>query len=80
MLEPMCDRDIKVNVLAVQKKVPSVKLKPRTVSSQVGGDDEGRMPISATSPPPPFILIVGTFSFAVPPEDEVKPNFRTPPV
>ena len=80
MLQPMLDKDIKVNILTVTAKVPSDKLKPRTVSFQVGGDDEGRISIPAMAPPPPYILVVGAFSFAVPPQDEVKPNFRTPPM
>ena len=37
VLQPMLDKDIHVDVVAEKKKVPSVKLKPRTVSSQVGG-------------------------------------------
>jgi hypothetical protein len=75
----MLDKDIKVNVVGVKKKVPSIQLKPRTVSSQVGVDDEGRIHNPTIAPPPPFILTIGAFSFAIPPEDEVNPNFRTPP-
>ena len=81
VLQPMLDKDIKVDVFAGKKKVQSIKGKPRTVSIQLGGDDEGRISaIPAIAPPPPLTIKFGLFSVEIPPEDEVKPNFRTPPV
>ena len=81
VLHPMLDKDIKVQLAAVEKKVQSINGKPRTVSIQVGGDDEGRIStLPVIAPPPPLTIKFGLFSVEVPPEDEVKPNFRTPPV
>jgi hypothetical protein len=37
----------------------------------------------ATTPnilPPPYVLKLGQFFFEVSPKDDVKPNFRTPPM
>ena len=79
VLQPMLDKDIKVEVL-VEKKVQNCKAKPRTVSIQVGGDDEGRTATTHVISPPPFIVKFGQFCVEVPPKDEVKPNFRTPPM
>jgi hypothetical protein len=69
-----------VEVFAAKKKVQLTKAKPRTVSIQVRGDDEGRIVTTPVISPPPYILKVGLFCIAIPPTDEVKPNFRTPPV
>ena len=80
VLQPMLDKDIKVDALTMTTKVQHIKAKPRTVSSQVGGDDEGRISIASIISPPPDILKFGSFCFAIPPMDEVKPNFRTPPM
>ena len=80
VIQPMLDKDIKVDMVAVKKKVQHIKAKSRMVSSQVGGDDEGRISITPVISPPPDILKFGSFLFAIPPTDEVKPNFRTPPM
>jgi hypothetical protein len=80
VLQPTLDKDIKVEVFAVHKKSQNVKAKPRTVSFQVGGDDEGRIATTPDILPPPYVLKLGQFCFEVPPEDDVKPNFRTPPM
>ena len=81
VLHPMLHKDIKVQLAAVEKKAQNIKGKPRTVSIQVGGDAEGRISaISAIAQPPPLTIKFGLFFVEVPPEDEVKPNFRTPPV
>jgi hypothetical protein len=42
------------------------------------GDDEGRIATTPDILPPPYVLKLGQFCFEVPPEDDVKPNFRTP--
>jgi hypothetical protein len=76
----MLDKDIKVEVLAAPKKSQHVTTKPRMVSFQVGGDDEGRIAITTDILPPPYVLKLGQFCFEVPLEDDVKPNFRTPPM
>jgi hypothetical protein len=75
----MLDKDIKVEVFATQKKFQHIKAKPRTVSFQVGGD-EGRIATTPDIFPPPYVLKLGQFYIEVPPEDDVKPNFRTPPM
>jgi hypothetical protein len=31
-------------------------------------------------PPPSYVLKLAQFCFEVPPQDDVKPNFRTPPM
>ena len=73
----MLDKDIKVEAME-KKQVQHIKVKPRTVSIQVGEDDEAR--IHATvAVTPPYMLKVGLVCIAIPPTDEVKPNFRTPP-
>jgi hypothetical protein len=76
----MLDKDIKVDVFAAQKKVPHIKAKQRTVSFQVGGDDEGSIAATPNILPPPYVLKLGQFCVEVPPEDDVKPNFRTNPM
>ena len=75
----MLDKDIKVGAVAVKIKVQDTKVKPRTVSFQVGGDDEGRIPTTPPMSPPPNILMFGQICVEMPSKDEVKPNFRTPP-
>jgi hypothetical protein len=80
MLQPMLDKDIKVDVFATQKKIQHIKAKPRMVSFQVGGDDKGSIATTPNILPPPYVLKLGQFFFEVPPEDDVKPNFRTPPM
>jgi hypothetical protein len=79
VLHPMFDKDIKVDTFAVKMKVQDTKPKPRTVSSKVGGDDEGRISITPSITPPPYTVKFGSLCVEVPPKDEVKPNFRTPP-
>jgi hypothetical protein len=76
----MFDKDIKVDTFAVKMKVQDTKPKPRTVSSKVGGDDEGRISITPSITPPPYIVKFGSLCVEVPPKDEVKPKFRTPPM
>ena len=78
MLQPMLDKDIKVEAME-KKQVQHIKAKPRTVSIQVGEDDEARIDATAAVTPPPYMLKVGLVCIAIPPTDEVKPNFRTPP-
>ena len=80
VLRPMLDKDIKVDTFAVKNKVQDTMLKPRTVSFQVGGDDEGRVHVTHSTSPPPCVLKLGQFCVEVPPKDEVKPTFRTPPM
>jgi hypothetical protein len=77
VLKPMLDKDIHVD--ALKKKVQHIKAKPRTVSIQVGGDDEGRIATTPDISAPPYILKVGLMCITIPPTAEVKPNFRTPP-
>ena len=55
-------------------------MKPRMVSIQVGGDDEGMIATAPIIASTPYVLKFGPFCVEIPPEDEVKPNFRTPPV
>jgi hypothetical protein len=43
-----------------------------------GGDDKGSIATTPNILPPPYVLKLGQFFFEVPPEDDVKPNFRTP--
>jgi hypothetical protein len=43
-------------------------------------DDKGSIATTPTILPPPYVLKIGQFCFEVPPEDDVKPNFRTPPM
>jgi hypothetical protein len=76
----MLDKDIKVDVFAAQKKVQHIQAKPRTVSFQVGGDDKWSIATTPNILPPPYVLKLGQFCFEVPLEDDVKPNFRTPPM
>ena len=78
MLQPMLDKDIKVEAF-VEKKVQHIKAKSMTVSIQVGGDDEGRIATTPDISSPPYILKVGLMCITIPPTAEVKPNFRTPP-
>jgi hypothetical protein len=50
-------------------------------SSYVGTPfDKGSIATTPNSFPPPYVLKLGQFCFKVPPEDDVKPNFRTPPI
>jgi hypothetical protein len=42
--------------------------------------DEGRIATTPDIFPPPYVLKLGQFCFEVPSEDDVKPNFRTPPM
>jgi hypothetical protein len=42
--------------------------------------DEGRIATTPDILSPPYVLKLGQFCFEVPPEDDVKPNFRTPPM
>jgi hypothetical protein len=42
--------------------------------------DEGRIATTPDILPPPYVLKLGQFYFEVPPADDVKPNFRTPPM
>jgi hypothetical protein len=44
------------------------------------GTDKGSIGTTPTILPPPYVLKLGHFCFEVPPEDDVKPNFRTPPM
>jgi hypothetical protein len=80
VLQPTLDKDIKVDVFAAQKKVQHIKAKSRMVSFQVGGDDKGSIATTPNILPPPYVLKLGQFCFEVPPEDDVNPNFRTPPM
>jgi hypothetical protein len=57
-----------------------MKAKPRMVSFQDRGDDKGSTAITPNIFPPPYVLKLGQFCFEVPPEDAVKPIFRTPPM
>jgi hypothetical protein len=42
--------------------------------------DKGSIATTPTILPPPYVLKLGQFCFEVPPEDDVKPNFRTSPI
>jgi hypothetical protein len=42
--------------------------------------DKGSIATTPNIFPPPYVLKLGQFYFEVPPEDDVKPNFRTPPM
>jgi hypothetical protein len=42
--------------------------------------DKGSIGTTPNILPPPYVLKLGQFCFEVPPEDDVKPNFRTPPM
>jgi hypothetical protein len=42
--------------------------------------DKGSIATTPNILPPPYVLKLGQFYFEVPPEDDVKPNFRTPPM
>jgi hypothetical protein len=42
--------------------------------------DKGSIATTPNILPPPYILKLGQFCFEAPPEDAVKPNFRTPPM
>jgi hypothetical protein len=42
--------------------------------------DKGSIATTPTILPPPYVLKHGQFCFEVPPQDDVKPNFRTPPM
>jgi hypothetical protein len=42
--------------------------------------DKGSIATTPTILPPPYVLKLGQFCFEVPPEDDVKANFRTPPM
>jgi hypothetical protein len=42
--------------------------------------DEGSIATTPNILPPPYVLKLGKFSIQVPPEDDVKPNFWTPPM
>ena len=65
--------------MEVKKKVQHNKEKPRTVSIQEGENDEGSIATAPDVSPTHYVLKVGLVSIAIPPADEVKPNFRTPP-
>jgi hypothetical protein len=43
-------------------------------------NDKGSIATTPTILPPPYVLKLGQFYFEVPPQDDVKPNFRTPPM
>jgi hypothetical protein len=76
----MLVKDIQVEAVSVKLKVQQKKLKPWTVSFQGGGgDDEGRVSPAASQSPPPYIMMFGQIPVEMPPAEEVKPNFRTPP-
>jgi hypothetical protein len=47
---------------------------------QTAADDKGGIATTPTILPPPYVLKLGQFCFEVPLEDDVKPNFRTPPM
>jgi hypothetical protein len=42
--------------------------------------DKGSITTTPTILPPPYVLKLGQFCFEVPLEDDVKPNFCTPPM
>jgi hypothetical protein len=42
--------------------------------------DERRIATTLDILPPPYVLKLGQFCFEVPLEDDMKPNFRTPPM
>jgi hypothetical protein len=42
--------------------------------------DKGSIATTPTILPPPYVLKLGQFCIEVPPQDDVKPNFRTPPM
>jgi hypothetical protein len=42
--------------------------------------DKGSIATTSTILPPPYVLKLGQFCFEVPPQNDVKPNFRTPPM
>jgi hypothetical protein len=42
--------------------------------------DQGRIATTPDILPHPYVLKLGQFCFEVPLEDDVKPNFRTPPM
>jgi hypothetical protein len=42
--------------------------------------DEGRIATTPNILQPSYVLKLGQFSVEVPPKDNVKPNFRTPPM
>jgi hypothetical protein len=65
----------------LHRRRPTHKAKPRTVSFQVGGGgDEGSIATTPNILLPPYVLKLGQFCVEVPHEDDVKPNFRTPPM
>jgi hypothetical protein len=66
--------------MAAPKKSQHITAKSRIVSCHVGGDDEERIATTPDILPPPYVLKLGQFCFEVPPEDDVKPNFCTPPM
>jgi hypothetical protein len=43
-------------------------------------DDKGSIATTPNILPPPYVPKLGQFCFEVPLEDDVKPNFRTPPM
>jgi hypothetical protein len=43
-------------------------------------DDKGSIATTPNILPPPYVLKLGQLCFEVPPEDDVNPNFRTPPM
>jgi hypothetical protein len=43
-------------------------------------DDKGSIATTPNILPPPYVLKLGQFCFEVPPEDDVKPYFHTPPI
>jgi hypothetical protein len=42
--------------------------------------DKGSIATTPNILPPPYVLKLGQFCFEVPPKDDVKPNFCTPPM
>jgi hypothetical protein len=49
-------------------------------ANEKGVADKGSIATTPNIFPPRYVLKLGQFCFEVPPEDDVKPNFRTPPM
>jgi hypothetical protein len=63
-----------------KKYAPGIMLTISPSVASATGTDEGRIATTPDILPPSYVLKLGQFCFEVPPEEDVKPNFRTPPM
>jgi hypothetical protein len=72
-----------LTLIGVEKTPTPCAKKPKTLktfSTKSAKIDKGSIATSPNIVPPPYVLKLGQFCFEVPPDDDVKSNFGTPPM